>query len=470
MWVDTTLAVLQKWKKAIGWTLADIRGISPAFCMHKIILEDDVKPSVEYQRRLNEAMQDVVKNEVIKWLDVGVMYPISDSSWTLPVQYVLKKGGMIVVTNAQNELIPTRTGTGWRVCMDYRKLNKVTRKDHFPLPFLDQILDRLAGRAFYCFLDGYSGYNQILIAPKDQEKTTFTCTYGTFAFSRMPFGLCNAPATFQRCMMVVFTNMVEDILEVFMDDFSVVGESFDKCLKNFDRVLAHCEETNLVLNLEKCHFIVEEDIVLGHKISKHDIEMDKAKTKFADVANFLVTGIVSCELSSNQRKKLKRDSLDFYWDEPYLFKICTDGVIRRCVPEEEQLNILEACHSYPYGGYRGGERTTSKLNELDEFRFHAYSSSSLYKDKKKYIHDKYARGKVFKVGDLVLLFNSRLRLFLEKLNLKWSGPFEVVLVTSFGALDLKNKNEEVFRVNGHRVKHYLGKIDDSHVVALIHLK
>ena len=111
-----------------------------------------------------------------------------------------------------------------------------------------------------------------------------------------------------------------------------------------------------------------------------------------------------------------------------------------------------------------------QLNELDEFRFHAYSSSSLYKDKMKYLHDKYARGKEFKVGDLVLLFNSQLRLFPGKLKSKWSGPFEVVFVTLFVALDLKNKNGEVFRVNGHRVKHYLGKIDDSHIVALLHLK
>ncbi|XP_019248493.1 PREDICTED: uncharacterized protein LOC109227753, partial [Nicotiana attenuata] len=218
-----------------------------------------------------------IQKEVIKWLDAGVVYPISDSSWTSPVQCVPKKGRMTVVTNDNNELIPTRTIIGWRVCMDYRKLNKVTRKDHFPLPFLDQMLDRLAGRAFYCFLDGYSGYNQILIAPEDQEKTTFTCPYGTFAFSRMPFGLCNAPATFQRCMMAIFTDMEEDILEVFMDDFSVVGDSFDECLVNLDRVLARCEETNLVLNWEKCHFMVEEGIVLGHKISKHGIEVDKAK-------------------------------------------------------------------------------------------------------------------------------------------------------------------------------------------------
>ncbi|XP_070036097.1 uncharacterized protein [Nicotiana tomentosiformis] len=107
---------------------------------------------------------------------------------------------MTVVTNDNNELIPTRIVTGWRVCMDYRKLNKVTRKDHFSLPFLDQMLDRLAGCAFYCFLDGYSGYNQILIALEDQKKITFTCPYGTFAFKRMPFVLYNAPATFQRLL------------------------------------------------------------------------------------------------------------------------------------------------------------------------------------------------------------------------------------------------------------------------------
>ncbi|XP_070026578.1 uncharacterized protein [Nicotiana sylvestris] len=111
-----------------------------------------------------------------------------------------------------------------------------------------------------------------------------------------------------------------------------------------------------------------------------------------------------------------------------------------------------------------------QLNELDEFRFHAYSSSSLYKDKMKYIHEKYAHGKEFKVGDLVLLFNSQLCLFPGKLKSIWSGPFEVVFVNPFGALDLKNKNGEVFIVNGHRVKHYLGKIDDSHVVALLHFK
>ncbi|XP_062076221.1 uncharacterized protein LOC133780582 [Humulus lupulus] len=241
------LAVLKKYTRAIGWTMADIKGISPSFCMHKIMLEDCCNNSVEQQRRLNLIMKEVVRIEIIKWLDYGIVYPISDSSWVSPIQCVPKKGGVTVVANQNNELIPTRQVTGWRVCMDYRKLNKATRKDHFPLPFIDQMLDRLAGKEFYCFLIGYSGYNQISIAPEDQEKTTFTCPYGTFAFRRMPFGLCNAPATFQRCMMAIFSDMVEKSLKVFMDDFSVFGESFDTCLDNLEQVLARCEETNLTL-------------------------------------------------------------------------------------------------------------------------------------------------------------------------------------------------------------------------------
>ncbi|GJW85134.1 reverse transcriptase domain-containing protein [Tanacetum coccineum] len=184
---------------------------------------------------------------------------------------------MTVVKNEENELVPTRLVTGWRVCIDYRKLNEATCKDHFPLPFMDQMLERLAGNEFYCFLDGFSGYFQIPIDPKDQEKTTFTCPYGTFAYRRMPFGLCNAPGTFQRCMMAIFHDMIEKTMEVFMDDFLVFGDSFSSCLANLDKMLKRCEDTKLALNWEKSHFMVKEGIVLGHKISRKGIEVDKAK-------------------------------------------------------------------------------------------------------------------------------------------------------------------------------------------------
>ena len=274
---EKLLRVLRDHKSAIGWTIADIKGVSPSFCMHKILMEDNASPSVEHQRRLNPIMKEVVKKEILKLLDAGVIYPISDSKWVSPIHCVPKKGGMTVIQNEDNELIPTRTVTGWRVCIDYRRLNKATRKDHFPLPFIDQMLDRLAGHEFYCLLDGYSGYNQIAIAPEDQEKTTFTCPYGTFAFRRMSFGLCNAPATFQRCMMAIFSDMVEKNVEVFMDDFSVYGSTFDTCLENLVMVLQRCKDTNLILNWEKCHFMVEEGIILGHKVSAHGLEVDKAK-------------------------------------------------------------------------------------------------------------------------------------------------------------------------------------------------
>ena len=127
--------------------------------------------------------------------------------------------------------------TEWRVCIDYKKLNTSTRNDHYPLPFIDQMLDRLSRHSHYCFLDGYSGYNQIAIALRDWEKSTFTCLYGTFAFRRMPFGLCNAPVTFQRRMMSIFSNLVEEVMEIFMDDFTVYGSSFEDCLRNLETVL-----------------------------------------------------------------------------------------------------------------------------------------------------------------------------------------------------------------------------------------
>nr|GEY91699.1 reverse transcriptase domain-containing protein [Tanacetum cinerariifolium] len=145
--------------------------------------------------------------------------------------------GFTVVENEGNELIPTHLVTEWRVCIDYRKLNQATREDHFPLPFMDQMLERLEGNEFYCFVDGFSGNFHIPIDPRDQEKTTFTYPYRTFAYRRMPFGLCNAPGTFQRCMLAIFHDMVEKTMEVFMDDFSVFGNSFENCLSRLDKML-----------------------------------------------------------------------------------------------------------------------------------------------------------------------------------------------------------------------------------------
>ncbi|GJV95711.1 reverse transcriptase domain-containing protein [Tanacetum coccineum] len=207
--------VLKKNKEAFAWKTTYIPGICPSFCKHKIQLLDDKKLVVQKQRRLNPNMQEVVKKEIVKLLDTGIIYPIADSPWVSPIHCVPKKGGITVVTNENDELVPTRTITGWRVCIDYRKLNEATAKDHFPLPFMDQMLERLAGNKYFCFLDGFS--------------------------RRMPFGLCNAPATFQRCMLAIFHDMIEESVK------------------------------------EKCHFMVKEGIVLGHKVSSAGLEVDKAK-------------------------------------------------------------------------------------------------------------------------------------------------------------------------------------------------
>nr|GEX40875.1 reverse transcriptase domain-containing protein [Tanacetum cinerariifolium] len=228
-------------------------GINPEFCTHKILMEEDYKPVVQHQRQVNPKIHDIKKKEVEKLLNAGLIYPISDSPWVSSVHCVPKKGGFTVVENEENELIPTRLVTGW------------------------QMLKRLAENEFYCFLDGFSGYFQIPIDPRDQEKTTFTCPYGTFSYRRMPFGLCNAPGTFQRCMLAIFHDVVEKTMEVFMDDFLVFGTSFENCLSYLDKMLQRCEDTNLSLNWEKSHFMVKEGIVLSHKISKNRIEVDRAK-------------------------------------------------------------------------------------------------------------------------------------------------------------------------------------------------
>ncbi|GJX63303.1 reverse transcriptase domain-containing protein [Tanacetum coccineum] len=228
-------------KQAFAWKTTDIPGIYPSFCKHKIQLLDDKKPVVQKQRRLNPNMHEVVKKEIMKLLDTGIIYRIADSPWVSPIHCVPKKGGIIVVTNENDELVPTRTVMGWRVWIDYRKLNEETAKDHFPLPFMDQMLERLAGNKYLYFLNGFYGYFQIPIDPNDQEKTTFTCSFGTYAYRRMPFGIYNAPATFQRCMLVIFHDMIEEFVK------------------------------------EKCHFIVKEGIVLGHKVFSVGLEVDKVK-------------------------------------------------------------------------------------------------------------------------------------------------------------------------------------------------
>nr|GEV07746.1 reverse transcriptase domain-containing protein [Tanacetum cinerariifolium] len=304
------ITFLKSHKRAIAWKLSNIKGINPEVCTHKILMEDNFKPAVQHQRRINPKIHDVIK----------------------------KEGGFPIVENEENELILTRLVTGWRVSIDYQKLNEATRKDDFPLPYIYQMFERLAGNEYYCFLDGFSGYFQIPIDLKDQQKATFTCLYGTFTYRLMPFSLCNAPSTFQRCMMAIFHDMIEKTMEVFMDDFS-----------------------------EKSHFMVKEGIVLGHKISKNGIEVYKSKVNVIAKlphpttvkGNFVVKG-----MSSQQKNKFFKDVKHYFWDDPFLFKIYADQVIRRCVHSQEAIEILKACHYGPTGGHHGPNYTAKKFAKV----------------------------------------------------------------------------------------------------------
>ncbi|KAK4411148.1 Retrovirus-related Pol polyprotein from transposon.6 [Sesamum angolense] len=234
---EKLIRVLREFREAIGWTIVDIKGLSPSTCMHRILLEEGAKPSREAQRRLNPPMMEVVKKEILKLLDAGMIFPISDSEWVSPTQVVPKKTGITVIENSIGNLV-------------------------IPSVIKCKIV---------------MGFHQIPVAPADQEKTTFTCPFGTFAYRRMPFGLCNAPATFQRCMVSIFSDYVEQFIEVFMDDFTVYGNSFNDCLNKLAKVLERCIDKNLVLNYEKCHFMVDQGLILGHVVSSRGIEVDQAK-------------------------------------------------------------------------------------------------------------------------------------------------------------------------------------------------
>nr|GEY13769.1 hypothetical protein [Tanacetum cinerariifolium] len=242
------ITVLKSHKRAITWKLSDINGIDPEFCTHKILIEEDFEPAVQHQIRVNSKIHDVVKQEVIKLFDAGLIYPISDSPWVSPVHCVPKKGSFTVVENEDNELILTRLVTGWRACINYRKLNETTRKDHFPLPFMDKMVERLAGNHYYCFLDDFS-----------------------------------------------------------------------------ERMLKRCEDTNHCLNWEKTHFMVKEGLVLGHKIFKQWIGVDKAKV---DVITKLphpttvkgVRSFLECvEAFQTLKRKLTEDPILIApdWDMPF---------------------------------------------------------------------------------------------------------------------------------------------------------
>nr|GEW47141.1 reverse transcriptase domain-containing protein [Tanacetum cinerariifolium] len=533
------IKVLKSHKRAIAWKLSDIQCINPEFCTHKILIEEDYKPVVQHQRRVNPKIHDVIKKEVEKLLDAGLVYPISDSPWVSLVHCVPKKGGFTIVENEENELIPTRLVTRWWVCIDYLKLNEATRKDHFPLSFMDQMLERLVGNEYYCFLDGFSGYFQIPIDPRDQEKTMFTAH-----IAHLPIDACLST------------------MEVFMDDFLVFGNSFDNFLSRLDKMLQRCEDTNLSLNSEKSHFMVKDGIVLVHKISKNGIEVDRAKvnviaklphpTTVKDqiiwqcvYSHEVVDILKACHHGPtrghhglnytakkgkiSQRDEMPQNSIqgceifdvwgiDFMGPFPSSrgnndrdTHFCNDQFAKVMLKYGVTHRLATAYHPQTSGQvevsnhglkiileWTVGKNRASWSNKLDgtlsafhtafktpigctpyklvygkachlpiELEHKAYwalkhcnhdllTAGGHRKEKTKRIHDSKIKNRIFNVGDRVLLFNSRLKIFSGKLKTHWSGPFTIAKVFPYGTVELSQANGPNFKVNGHRVKHYFG--------------
>ena len=254
------IKLLTEYKSVFAWSYKDMRGIEPAYCQHKIDLQKDAKPVQQQRYRMNPNYARRVKEEIDKLLQVGFIYPIDQATWLSPIVIVPKKNGSI------------------RVCVDYRKLNAVTITDPFPLPFTDAVLDAVAGHEMYSFLDGFSGYNQVLVAQEDREKTTFVTEWGAFASNVMTFGLKNAPATFQRMVQGIFRDYLTSFMRVFLDDFSVFGEKTEH-LAQLRLCLQRCKETRLSLNPTKCVFGVNSGVLLGHVISKEGIAVDEKKVQ-----------------------------------------------------------------------------------------------------------------------------------------------------------------------------------------------
>ncbi|GJZ01280.1 reverse transcriptase domain-containing protein [Tanacetum coccineum] len=433
------IKVLKSRKQAIAWKLSNIKGINPEFCSHKILMEDDYE-------RVNPKIHDVIKKEVEKLLDAGLIYPISDSPWVSPVHCVPKKGGMTIVTNDDNELVPTRLVTGWRVCIDYRKLNEATRKDHFPLPFMDQMLERLAGNEYYCFLDGFSGYFQIPIDPNDQEKTTFTCPYGTdYAIGAVLGKMIEKhfrPIHYaSKTMTEAETNYTTTEKEM------IAKEALDHSKACHERTTWG---PSLVANITP-RKVFDAAIISDRGTHFCNDKFDKVMSKYGvthrlstayhpqtsgqvEVTNRGLKRILERTVGENRASW--SDKLD---DALWAFRTA--------------YKTLIGCTPYKL---TAGDHRKLQLNKLNELRDQAYENSLIYKEKTKKLHDSKIKNRIFNVGDQVLLFNSRLKIFSGKLKSRWSGPFTITEVFPYGTAKLSHPDGSNFKVNCHRLKHYYG--------------
>nr|GEW85562.1 reverse transcriptase domain-containing protein [Tanacetum cinerariifolium] len=409
---EALIKVLKSHKWAISWKIFDTKGIDPIFYIHKILMEEDTNQQ----------------------------FRVKESPWLSPIHCVPKKGGMTVVANENNELIPTRLVTGWRVCIDYMKLNDATRKDHFMLPFMDQMLERLAGNELYCFLDGFSGYFQIPINPQDQEKTTFTCPYGTFAYRRMPFGLCNAPGTFQRKESFdILKACHEGPTEAIMDTCQRQGK-----ISQRDEMPQNTIQVCQIFDVWGIDFMGPFPSSKGNKyilvevdyLSKW-VEVKTLPTNDARVVvKFLKSlfsrfGIPRRTVGEN-RASWSGKLDDALWAFRTAFKTsigCTPYKLlygKSChLPIELEHRAYWALKHVNFDLKTAGDHRKLQLNELSKLRDQTYKNSVIYKERTKKLHDSKIKNRILNVGYQVFLFNSRLKIFTRKLETHWSGPFTI---------------------------------------------
>jgi hypothetical protein len=253
-------ALLTHYRDCFAWTYDEMKGIPPEVVVHTIPMVEGARPRHVPAYRTNPKYGALIKEELKKLLDVGFIYEIEHTDWVSPIVVVPKKNGKI------------------RICVNLKNVNAVTQRDHFPLPFTENVLERVAGAEVYSFLDGFSGYNQVLIAEEDRHKTAFATEWGIFAYKVMPFGLCNAPATFQRVMSYAFRNQLRKFLEVFMDDLCIYSKKSEH-LKCLEEIFIQCRLYGISLNPLKCQFMVTHGVILGHIVSRHGISTDMSKVE-----------------------------------------------------------------------------------------------------------------------------------------------------------------------------------------------
>ncbi|GJT06432.1 reverse transcriptase domain-containing protein [Tanacetum coccineum] len=640
------IKVLKSRKRAIAWKLSNIKGINQEFCSHEILMEEDYEPAIQHQRRVNPKIHDVIKKEVKKLLDAGLIYLISDSPWVSPVHCVPKKGGMTVVTNDENKLVPTRLVTGWRVCIDYHKLNEATRKDHFPLLFMDQMLERLVGNEYYCFLDGFyrrfiKDFSKIsrpmthllekntpfifseeciqafqtlkkklteapiLIAPDWDQPFELMCDASDYAIGAvlgqriekhfrpihyasktMTEAESNYTTTEKEMLAVVyafekFRSYLIMNKSIVYTDHSALKYLFAKkdakarllrwvlLLQEFDfKVIdtkgAENYAADHLSRLENLYENVLDPKEINESFPLETLNMVTSRVNpstpwFADYANYHAGNFIVKGMSTQKKNNFFKDVKHYFWDDPFLFKTCA-GIrsdAGMCFSSQEVVDILTAYDSRPTGGHYGANYTAKKYGvthrlatayhpqtsgqvevsnhglkrilertvgenraswsdklddalwvfrtayktpigctpymfvygkschlpielehraywalkhanfdlktagdhrklQLNELRDQAYENSLIYKERTKKLHDSKIKNRIFNVGDQVLLFNSRLKIFSGKLKTRWSGPFTIIEVFPYGTAKLSHSDGSNFKVNCHRLKHYFG--------------